>query len=146
VKNIASETSRKTKRAKCDMEQGAQSGQNGFSGAQDDFADEGDGAAGVSRVAFTYANLGQLKTAVGTGGQSFENLEWSYDAGWNMTNRTAVGGSVATYAVNDHNQVTADTTQSPGGFGYDFKGNMINAANNRVVTQKPALMISGGTS
>jgi YD repeat-containing protein len=52
-----------------------------------------------SYVAFTYDNLSQLKTAVGNGGQSTENLGYLYDAAWNLNVRTNAG-TPTTFSVN----------------------------------------------
>jgi hypothetical protein len=54
---------------------------------------------------YTYDNIGQLKTAIGTGGQSTENLGYAYDAAWNLTTRTNYG-TPQTFAVNVKNQLT----------------------------------------
>ena len=37
-----------------------------------------------STVTYTYDNIGQLKSAVGSGGQSTENLGYLYDTAWNL--------------------------------------------------------------
>jgi RHS repeat-associated protein len=62
-----------------------------------------------------------LKTALGSGGQSTENLGYLYDPAWNLNKRTN-NGSVTTFTVNNLNQVTNDGTWT---FSYDYNGNLV---------------------
>ena len=39
----------------------------------------------------TSDHIGQLRTVVGTGGQSTENLQYGYDTAWNLSKRTNAG-------------------------------------------------------
>ena len=73
----------------------------------------------ASYVTYGYDDDAQLVSAVGSGGQSTENLAYIYDPGWNLTNRTS-GGTPVAYSVNDFNQAT-----SLGGLSatYDANGN-----------------------
>ncbi|MCL5099168.1 MAG: hypothetical protein M1608_16850, partial [Candidatus Omnitrophica bacterium] len=75
-----------------------------------------------SYVTYGYDNDSQLQSAVGSGGQSTENLGYTYDGAWNMTQRTN-SGVRTTYAVNDLNQVTGDGTYT---YSYDANGNRTN--------------------
>ncbi len=45
----------------------------------------------ASYVTYTYDNIGQLKSAIGTGSQSTENLGYAYDTAWNLNTRTNYG-------------------------------------------------------
>jgi YD repeat-containing protein len=73
----------------------------------------------ASYVNFGYDNLGQLTSAVGSGGQSTENLGYAYDGGWNMTQRTS-GGTPVNYGIDDRNQVISGPV---GSNSYDANGN-----------------------
>ena len=74
----------------------------------------------ASTVTYTYDNLGQLKSALGSGGQSTENLGYLYDTAWNLNKRTN-NGTPTTFAVDGKNQLT-----SVGGLScsYDNNGNL----------------------
>ena len=74
----------------------------------------------ASTVTYTYDNLGQVKTAVGSGGLSTENLGYAYDAAWNLSYRTN-SGTPTTFTANNLNQLTAGP-YSP--FTYDYNGNL----------------------
>ncbi|HRY49543.1 MAG TPA: RHS repeat-associated core domain-containing protein [Candidatus Paceibacterota bacterium] len=69
-----------------------------------------------STVTYTYDALGQLKKALGSGGQSTENLGYRYDPAANLLARTN-GGAVTSYTVNTLNQLT-------NGYTHDANGNM----------------------
>jgi len=56
----------------------------------------------ASSVTYAYDNIGQLKSAVGSGGQSTENLGYLYDIAWNLNKRTN-NGTPTTFAVNVKN-------------------------------------------
>jgi RHS repeat-associated protein len=73
-----------------------------------------------SYVNYTYDNIGQLKTAIGSGGFSTENLGYLYDTAWNLSKRTN-GGATTTFGVNVKNELTnvAATT-----YTYDGNGNL----------------------
>jgi YD repeat-containing protein len=43
----------------------------------------------ASTVTCTYDNIGQLKSAIGSGGQSTENLGFLYDTAWNLNSAAA---------------------------------------------------------
>ena len=58
-----------------------------------------------SYVTYTYDNIGQLKSAIGTGGESTENLGYAYDTAWNLNTRTNYG-TPQTFAVNVKNELT----------------------------------------
>ncbi len=60
----------------------------------------------ASYVTYTYDNIGQLKSAIGTGGQSTENLGYAYDTAWNLNTRTNYGTPQA-FAVNVKNELTS---------------------------------------
>jgi RHS repeat-associated protein len=74
----------------------------------------------ASTVTYTYDNIGQLQSAVGSGGQSTENLGYLYDTAWNLNKRTNAG-TPTTFAVDGKNQLT-----SVGGLScsYDNNGNL----------------------
>jgi RHS repeat-associated protein len=76
-----------------------------------------------SYVNFGYDNLGQVTNALGytSGGSPIaaEQLGYAYDAGWNMTQRSA-NGVPTSYTVNNFNQVTYDGAY---GYSYDTHGN-----------------------
>jgi RHS repeat-associated protein len=74
----------------------------------------------ASTVTYTYDNIGQLKSAIGSGGQSTENLGYLYDTAWNLNKRTN-NGTPTTFAVDVKNQLT-----SVGGLScsYDNNGNL----------------------
>jgi RHS repeat-associated protein len=80
-----------------------------------------------SYVSFTYDNISQLKTAVGSGGQSTENLGYLYDTAWNLNKRTN-NGVVATFIVDNKNQLT--NAPSVGTQTYDDNGNVTYSAGN----------------
>jgi hypothetical protein len=75
-----------------------------------------------SYATYTYDNIGQLKSAIGTGGESTENLGYAYDAAWNLNTRTNYGTS-QTFQVNVKNELTNAV-----GFAssYDANGNLTN--------------------
>lgn len=73
----------------------------------------------ASTVGYTYDGASELLTAVGSGGQSPENLGYTYDPGWNMTQRSS-GGTPVNYSVNTRNQITSDGTSN---YYYDLNGN-----------------------
>jgi YD repeat-containing protein len=60
----------------------------------------------ASYVDYTYDHIGQLRTAVGTGGQSTENLQYGYDTAWNLNKRTN-GVTVHTFTVDVKNLAAA---------------------------------------
>ncbi len=60
----------------------------------------------ASYVTYTYDNIGQLKSAIGTGGQSTENLGYAYDTAWNLNTRTNYG-TPQIFAVNVKNELTS---------------------------------------
>jgi RHS repeat-associated protein len=70
---------------------------------------------------YTYDNIGQLKTAIGTGEHSTENLGYVYDAAWNLTTRTNYGTSQA-FAVNVKNELTSAVGLN---CTYDANGNLV---------------------
>ena len=73
-----------------------------------------------SYVDYTYNTGGELIKAVGSGGNSTENLGYGYDAAMNMTVRTNAG-TPGTYTVASQlNQVTADPSYT---YTYDANGN-----------------------
>src|SRR6266545_5388749 len=78
-----------------------------------------------SYVTNTYDNIGQLKTAVGSGGQSTENLGYNYDAAWNLNQRTN-SGTPYTFSVDTKNQLTSDPSYTD---GYDDNGNLTTRSN-----------------
>jgi YD repeat-containing protein len=73
-----------------------------------------------SYVTYTYDNLGQLKSAIGTGGDSTENLGYAYDAAWNLNTRTNYGTPQA-FAVNVKNELTSAVGLN---CYYDSNGNL----------------------
>ncbi len=76
-----------------------------------------------SYVNYTYDNIGQLTSVVGSGGQSTESLGYAYDAGWNLNWRTN-GGAASQFIVDTKNELT----NWPSGPGtYDGNGNLISA-------------------
>ncbi len=74
----------------------------------------------ASYATYTYDNIGQLKSAIGTGGESTENLGYTYDTAWNLNTRTNYGTSQA-FVLNVKNELT-----SVDGLGcsYDSNGNL----------------------
>jgi RHS repeat-associated protein len=72
----------------------------------------------ASVVNYGYDDLGQLTSASIVNGTNTSNTSYTYDLGWNMTQRAG-----QTYAVNDRNQIT-------GGEGYTY---VHDAAGNRTV-------------
>jgi RHS repeat-associated protein len=74
----------------------------------------------ASNVSYTYDEISQLKTAVGSGGQSTENLGYFYDGAWNLNRRTN-SGSVQAFTVDSKNQLTGGPTAN---YTYDDNGNM----------------------
>ena len=74
----------------------------------------------ASTVTYTYDNIGQLQSALGSGGQSTENLGYTYDTAWNLTQRTS-GGTPVGYGIDNLNQVTNGPV---GANGYDLNGNL----------------------
>jgi RHS repeat-associated protein len=83
-----------------------------------------------SYVAFTYDNVSQLKTAVGNGGQSTENLGYLYDTAWNLNSRTNAG-TPTTFSVNVKNELTAVGGVS---YSYDNNGNLTSTSDYRSYT------------
>ncbi len=77
-----------------------------------------------STVAYSYDDDGQLTGAVGSGGQSPENLGYAYDAGGNLIQCMDAGWPVS-YTVNSRNQVTDDGARS---YAYDANGNRTSVA------------------
>jgi RHS repeat-associated protein len=75
-------------------------------------------AAGELLTAHTYNSSGTAVTG--------EQFGYGYDQGWNMTNRTP-GSSPTTYAANNLNEVTSDSTAGYS-FTYDSNGNRTYAA------------------
>jgi RHS repeat-associated protein len=73
-----------------------------------------------STVSYTYDNLGQLTRALGSGGQSTENLGYGYDLAWNLNKRTN-GTPVTTFNVDGKNQLTTVGSTT---YGYDDNGNL----------------------
>jgi RHS repeat-associated protein len=80
-----------------------------------------------SYVSFTYDNISQLKTAVGSGGQSTENLGYLYDTAWNLNKRTN-NGVVSTFIVDNKNQLT--NAPGVGTQTFDDNGNVTYSAGN----------------
>jgi len=74
-------------------------------------------------VTYTYDNIGQLKSAIGSGGQSTENLGYLYDTAWNLNKRTN-NGTPTTFAVDVKNQLTSVGSTS---YTYDYNGNVSTA-------------------
>jgi RHS repeat-associated protein len=74
----------------------------------------------ASSVTYIYDNIGQLKTAVGSGGQSTESLGYNYDAAWNLNQRTNTGAT-STFGVDSKNQLTSDPGYTD---KYDDNGNL----------------------
>ena len=68
----------------------------------------------------SYDNIGQLKSAIGTGGDSTENLGYAYDTAWNLSTRTNYGVSQA-FAVNVKNELTTAVGLT---CTYDSNGNL----------------------
>ncbi len=75
-----------------------------------------------STVNYGYDNIAQLKSAVGTGGQSTENLDYVYDRAWNL-NWLTNGGSAGQFQVNVKNELT---NWPHGACTYDANGNLTN--------------------
>jgi len=73
-----------------------------------------------SSVTYAYDNASEIKTAVGTGGQSTEQLGYRYDAAWNLNQRTN-SGSVGIFNVDVQNQLTTAQYVS---YSYDGNGNL----------------------
>jgi RHS repeat-associated protein len=73
-----------------------------------------------SYASYTYDNIGQLKTAIGTGGHSTENLGYGYDTAWNLNTRTNMG-TPTTFTVDVRNQLTGVGTAT---CSYDNNGNL----------------------
>jgi len=69
-----------------------------------------------SYVNYGYDKIGQLTNALGSGGQSTENLGYGYDAGWNLSAVTN-HGTGSGYPVNSLNELTG------GAYAYDANGN-----------------------
>jgi RHS repeat-associated protein len=70
---------------------------------------------------YIYDNIGQLRRAVGTGGQSTENLGYEYDAAWNLVTRTNYG-TPQTFGVNVKNELTTAVGLT---CTYDANGNLV---------------------
>jgi len=94
-----------------------------------------------SAIHARYDNNAQLGSALGytSGGNPIANeqLAYTHDAGWNLTQRT-VNGSPTTYTVNDRNQATYETT--PFWHGYDANGNRISRTDNASHTWRLLLL------
>jgi RHS repeat-associated protein len=79
-----------------------------------------------SYINYGYDNDAQLVTALGytSGGSpiSAEQLGYTYDGGWNMTERS-VNGSLTAYTINDRNQVTS--VSGVGNASFDSNGNLV---------------------
>ena len=84
----------------------------------------------ASTVDYTYDNLGQLTRALGSGGQSTENLGYGYDVAWNLNKRTN-GAVVQTFTVDVKNQLV---TTPYGTCSYDSNGNLSNDGAGRTFT------------
>jgi hypothetical protein len=69
---------------------------------------------------FCYDNIGQLKSAAGSGEQSTENLGCAYDAAWNLSTRTNYR-TLQAFAVNVKNEVTSAIGLT---CTYDANGNL----------------------
>jgi RHS repeat-associated protein len=83
------------------------------------------GRTDSSTVTYTYDRISQLKTALGNGGQSTENLGYDYDTAWNLNYRTN-NGSTATFSVNSRDELTS-IPGSP--CTYDANGNLTQLGN-----------------
>ena len=83
-----------------------------------------------SHVALGYDNIGQLQSAVGSGGLSTENLGYLYDAAWNLRGRTN-NGVVLPFGVNSLNHLTSGPKPA---YGYDSNGNLRVESSGRVFT------------
>jgi RHS repeat-associated protein len=70
-----------------------------------------------STVGYTYDPIGQLKTAVGSGGASTENLGYAYDHAWNLSALTNAYSST-NFGVNSDNEMTSD-----GGYSMSYNAN-----------------------
>jgi len=68
----------------------------------------------------TYDKIGQLKSAIGTGGDSTENLGYAYDTAWNLNTRTNYGTPQA-FQVGVKNELTNTVGMS---CCYDSNGNV----------------------
>jgi RHS repeat-associated protein len=75
-----------------------------------------------SYATYTYDNIGQLKSALGTGGESTENLGYAYDTAWNLNTRTNYG-TPQTFQVNVKNELTNAVGLA---CTYDANGNLTN--------------------
>jgi YD repeat-containing protein len=84
----------------------------------------------ASTVTYAYDNIGQLKSAVGSGGQSTENLGYLYDTAWNLNERTN-NGTPTTFAVNVKNELTSGPN---GTCSYDYNGNLSSESSGPVRT------------
>jgi YD repeat-containing protein len=84
----------------------------------------------ASYVDYTYDHIGQLRTAVGTGGQSTENLGYGYDPAWNLHKRTN-GVTVHTFTVDVKNQLVSTPY---GTCAYDANGNLTSEGGTRTFT------------
>jgi len=84
----------------------------------------------ASTVTYTYDNIGQLKSAVGSGGQSTENLGYLYDTAWNLNKRTN-NGTPTTFGVNVKNELTSGPN---GTCSYDYNGNLSSESSGPVRT------------
>jgi len=73
-----------------------------------------------SYVTYDYDLDSQLASAAGTGGQSTENLAYTYDAGWNLAQRTQNGVPTA-FQVDALNRLTSVGAVS---YTYDSNGNL----------------------
>lgn len=80
-----------------------------------------------STVTYTYDDLGQLKRALGSGGQSTENLGYGYDLAWNLAKLTN-GASVTTFTVNGKNELTSVASVT---YSYDSNGNLSSTSTGR---------------
>ena len=98
-----------------------------------------------STVDYTYDPLGQLLSAVGSGGQSAENLGYLYDAAQNLNRRTN-GVAVAVFGVDSLNQLT---NAPAGDCVYDDNGNLLSESNGRTFAyddENQLICVVSGTS
>ncbi|MHB8521579.1 MAG: RHS repeat-associated core domain-containing protein [Limisphaerales bacterium] len=83
--------------------------------------------ADTSYDTVTYDHDGQAQSAVGSGGESTENLAYSYDAAWNLSQRTS-GGVPTAFGVNNLNELSSEPN---GTATYDGNGNLTGESNGR---------------
>jgi hypothetical protein len=74
-----------------------------------------DGPWASDTVTSGYNAIGQLTNALGSGGQSTENLGWAYDPAWNLANLRS-GSTPSAFLVNGKNELL---TNSPNVFTHD---------------------------